>query len=839
MPGIQIDSIFIKITGDAGQYMEALDQAKKATKQFSSAVAAPLMAMGLPLAYVGKLGVDAFAKFDQAMTESISIMDATDNQIQRMKQTALDLSTSTKFRPEQLAKAYYHLASSGMNAEQAIAALPAVAKFATAGAFDLEKATQLASTAQSAIGLRAGEAGTNLASLTRIMDVLVKANNLAEGNVRDFSIALSRQAAAAARNYGKSLEETVAVLMVMGQQNIKAQVAGTNYSMILRHMTKQSIKNRKEQEALGLSVFDGNGNLKNFADIAENLEQVLGKMSPELRAAALLAMGFDARIQQAIFPLIGFSKQIRNFEAQLKGAGGTMDVVANKQMSSFTNQMLMAKNAILVAGISVGEILAPGILTLAMGIKDVVSWFTQLPDVTKGAIVGILAMTAATMLFVGAIIIAGKVFNLMFGGIGIVAGLFVAAVVTTGATLGMMVVAAGGFGTVIETIKEKLNQFWTWIKPVREAFSELMKAVGEATYNMFKYLYDTAVQTWNKLMGDSNTTWNDIRDAVGNAMLFAEYTLKNFQQVAELVWVGIKLYAIQALRFMTENYFRYFTGPGGMISLFSLLFKSFQTQQGGMIKVAARAAGQIGSIWIKLFNVRKLLDQGQQDPAQQLVNDIMKTKQKRVEIDITKGIKFTRLEEMEQQLQEEFDKIKDKVKIGFEEFKDRRFKGRQTLLIEQNMGPFRQLDDLSDKNKKVTDDITDQWKAAAQNGLGRFEAAAYRTAESITRFEEYRAGLLGRAGGRVRHGMAKGVQQPADVGGNIIKKNKLPQIVPGKRKPDDLPPAPNDNVLPPPMMEPNNGKQMVNLLEEVRDNLVLIRNRRVQVDLDAEEADFV
>ena len=81
-------------------------------------------------------------EFNKALTNSLAIMgdDAMRYRDQMIK-TANEVSYYTKFNAKEAAEAYFFLASAGLTAKESIEALPAVAKFAQAGNFDLATAT--------------------------------------------------------------------------------------------------------------------------------------------------------------------------------------------------------------------------------------------------------------------------------------------------------------------------------------------------------------------------------------------------------------------------------------------------------------------------------------------------------------------------------------------------------------------------------------------------------------------------------------------------------------------------------------------------------------------------
>ncbi|MFW6202558.1 MAG: phage tail tape measure protein, partial [Gemmatimonadota bacterium] len=113
----------------------------------------------LPLAGMGAAAVKSFADFDDAMTQSLAIMgDVSDAMRQDMAEAARAVARTTTTSATDAAESYFFLASAGLDASQSVAALPQVARFAQAGMFDMSRATDLATDAQSALGLASEDA---------------------------------------------------------------------------------------------------------------------------------------------------------------------------------------------------------------------------------------------------------------------------------------------------------------------------------------------------------------------------------------------------------------------------------------------------------------------------------------------------------------------------------------------------------------------------------------------------------------------------------------------------------------------------------------------------------
>ena len=484
----EIEKLVIRLVGDATSYQKMLRDAATDTKKaesiftrlgvklksigtsMTSAGRSMSMAFTVPLAIIGGASVRAFAQFDSAMTQSTSIMKVTEAQIKSMRETALSMSTSGEFSqaPKEMAASYFFLASAGKDAAQSIALLPTVSRFATAGQFDMALATDLLTDAQSALGLSSKDVAQDQLSMLRVSDVLVKANTLANASVQQFSTSLTTKAGAALKSYNKDVEEGVAVLAALADQGVKSELAGNALDRFMRLSAKGAIDNAEAHKELGFEVFDANGKMRNLGDIIGNLEQVLEGLSDEERAVALDMMGFEARVQGVILPLIGTSKAIKQYEKELRNAGGTTKDVADKQMKSFSNQMKVFRNQLTAAAIEIGETMAPILMSLTEYVKNAIKWWKSLSEETRkfiivtAMIVGVVGPILVTLgilvtaigAVIGAIGLLGGA--VLASPIGLLVGLF--AIVLVGA-----IELSGGIGNlpkVFKNVAQTVSHLW-------------------------------------------------------------------------------------------------------------------------------------------------------------------------------------------------------------------------------------------------------------------------------------------------------------------------------------------------------------------------------------------
>lgn len=391
----------------ARRLTESLDQAGRRMQQMGRQMTTRITA---PIVGLGALAVREFGNFDAAMTQSTAIMGSMSSAMRtEMEEAARAIGRTTTLSATEAAESYFFLASAGLDAQSSIAALPQVAAFAQAGMFDMATATDLATDSQAALGLTSEDTQKNLHNLTRVTDVLVKANTLANASVEQFSTALTREAGAALRSFNIDMEEGVAVLAAFADQGVKGELAGSSLSRVLRLVTSAAVNNKDAMNELGLEVFDAEGNIRNMADIVENLEDALDGMSDSQRIAALESIGFSARVQGVILPLLGTSDAIRTYESELRQAGGTTQDVADNQLEAFNTQLGLLWDNVRDIGIAFGQTLEPALRRLVSLAQDVAENFQNMSEGARIEVLKIAGLLAASGPLLMALGIAARV----------------------------------------------------------------------------------------------------------------------------------------------------------------------------------------------------------------------------------------------------------------------------------------------------------------------------------------------------------------------------------------------------------------------------------------------
>lgn len=356
---------------------------------------APLLGVA---AAVTKVGAD----FDEAMTNSLSIMDDVSDAMRNdMEKTAREVAKDLNLSVVSMGEAYFFLASAGLDAAKSMKALPEVAAFAKANNIDLAKATDDLTDAQSALGLNSEDTATHIENMIMVSDLLTQANNDANSSAIEYAAAIKNGVGVELALLKKPLSEGLAALEVFADKGFaKSAEAGTQLGIVFRELKIKAVENAAAFKAANVDVFDNTtGNMNHLADIVEQLSTKLSGLSDKEKVAQMAALGFTAQSQKSILALLGTSEALREYEKDLVSTGQTQAVAA-KQLKGFWEQVGLAKTAVIDLGLTLFDKLQPiledhilpTIKNLTESIASLFEWFEKHPIISDFVATFVIAL---------------------------------------------------------------------------------------------------------------------------------------------------------------------------------------------------------------------------------------------------------------------------------------------------------------------------------------------------------------------------------------------------------------------------------------------------------------
>lgn len=267
------------------QEAAAVNEATLATKGLNTAVAglgasfltilAPIISIGAAIGFLGS-AMSEFSSFERTMNTLKAVSNATDAEMQILKQSALDLGASTIFTNQEVGQSYVNLAKAGLTVQEMLAAMPGVLNAAAASGEDL------ASTAQIIVGVLRGFNLTADKSV-HVADLLAQAANTSAGDISDFGEAF-KQLGPIAAGSNQTLEDMTGILAALADRMIKGGDAGTDLRGILTRLVDPPSDAAAAMKKLGVSIRDlTTGQMRPFKDILADLQQGLLKFDQVTR----------------------------------------------------------------------------------------------------------------------------------------------------------------------------------------------------------------------------------------------------------------------------------------------------------------------------------------------------------------------------------------------------------------------------------------------------------------------------------------------------------------------------------------------------------------------------
>jgi TP901 family phage tail tape measure protein len=381
-------------------------------------------AIGAPIG----LAVGQFASFDDAIRATAAVSGATGGALQSLNDTARELGATTSFTAVQVANLMTELGRAGFKPDEIEAMTGAVLDLARATGTDATLASGIMAATLRQFSLGATDAG-------RAADVLTKAANSTFNTVEGLGESL-KYAGPVAKSLGMSLEDTAAILGVLGNVGIQGSEAGT----ALRRLSVIAAGAGEElQKIFGVTNVDAAGNLKPLVDILDEINQVTANM-PVAERTAKMAQAFGLLGITSANVLSESADGVRGLAESLRGAAGTAATAAKEMDAGLGGSIRILLSAIEGTALAIGDALAPSMQVLAQYATELSGGLTAMFKANDGLVVsiakGVTAFSAAGIALVG----LGSALQLVSFGLG---GLINAASLVVAPIVGIITTLAG------------------------------------------------------------------------------------------------------------------------------------------------------------------------------------------------------------------------------------------------------------------------------------------------------------------------------------------------------------------------------------------------------------
>lgn len=353
-----------KLTMDSSGFDKGLSGAKKAVSSLGTGIkkgfatvtkvtALAVTAASTAVVGFGKSAVTAGSQFDTSMSQVAATMGKSTDEIKDLREFAKKMGRETAFSASEAADALNYMALAGYDSKTSMSMLPNVLNLAAAGSIGLAEASDMVTDAQSALGL-------SLDDTSKLVNKMAKASSKTNTSVAQLGEAILTVGGTAKNLKGGTTELSTA-LGLLADNGVKGAEGGTALRNIILSLSAPTGSAAKALKALGVEVFDEQGNMRDLESIFTDLNASLSTMSQGEQTQALNKI-FNKVDLKSVNALLGTSVgRWDEVTKEIDNATGSAQKMADTQLDNLAGDITKFKSALEGAQIETSEKLTPSL----------------------------------------------------------------------------------------------------------------------------------------------------------------------------------------------------------------------------------------------------------------------------------------------------------------------------------------------------------------------------------------------------------------------------------------------------------------------------------------------
>lgn len=467
---------------------------------------------------LGTASVTTAANFESSMSQVQATMGITKdsmskingqsvNTMDTLSKLAKKMGAETAFSASECAEALNYLALAGYDTQQMCDTLPTVLNLAAAGDIQLASASDMVTDAMSALGIGVDEAGT-------MVDQMAKTASTTNTSVAQLGEGILTIGATAKSIKGGTAELNTA-LGILANNGIKGAEGGTHLRNIILSLQSPTDAAAKQMEALGISVYDSEGNMRSLNDILGDLNTSMDGMTSAEKSNIISTIFNKTDLSSVNALLANTGSTWDDLQQKITDSGGAAQQMADTQLDNLQGQITILKSALEGLAISFGELLMPAIKQIVGWVQKFVDFLNSLDEGTKKTIVTIALVVAAlgpVLIVIGKVISAvGTIMTIVpkiAGVINTVKGAFAALNATMLANPIVLIIAA------IAALVAAFIYLWNNCDGFRQFWIDLWENVKQVAITVWNAIKEFFSQVWEAIKTIFSTVFEVIKTLV-------------------------------------------------------------------------------------------------------------------------------------------------------------------------------------------------------------------------------------------------------------------------------------------------------------------------------------
>ena len=314
------------------------------------------------------------------LADTIPTADELNSTTQKLGESSKGWAKQYGISTSSINEGMQEIIKKGFDANQTIAAMPAILDAAKASGDDFNVVMNASTNILRQFGLEAKD--TN-----RVRDSLTYVANKTSAGFSDMGLAME-YIGPVAHSLGMSIEETSAAIGLLSDNGIAGEKAGTALRGALSKLLKPSKSNAAAMKELGFTVEEFQSGALKLPDIIDRIkESTKGWTDAEKSSAIARAFGVEA--QTGMNALINQGGDaLRKLTKETENARGYTKKLADELSKSSKNGVERFKSSLEVLQINIGQKLLPLLTPLLEKANEFIEWLDKAPESTQKLVLG-------------------------------------------------------------------------------------------------------------------------------------------------------------------------------------------------------------------------------------------------------------------------------------------------------------------------------------------------------------------------------------------------------------------------------------------------------------------
>lgn len=437
--------------------------------------------------------IEGAGQLEYTMDGVKAVSGATEEETQRLTQTAKDLGATTIYTAGEVAQSLQTMGLAGADAEEMISGIPAVVNLAASAGEDLNSMTSIVMDGMNAFGLSGKDAVNEFA------DTLAKTATSSNTTVSVLGESLSYVEGTAA-NLGYNIQDVSLALAVMANNSLKGSVSGSALNTTLTRMSGANQVAAAEMDALGLSMYNADGTAKDLGTFLNELRAAFQGFGSDAQAAQNAAFNLAGqRGMRGLLSIVNTSdEEWKKMTEDIYNFQGAAEEMSNTRLDNYAGQVKLLESAWDALKTSIGEQFLPVGRSAAELLTEIIDTVNGVVKVS-GPIIPMLAAGAQGFLIVGGVVSAAAVavgaLNMALGTFGVTMGAFLGPLAAVAAGIGGAAAIMTGIAYATDDANAELAAFRRESEEVAgqaeqtvQAHEEMMNSIAESNEKTEGYI---------------------------------------------------------------------------------------------------------------------------------------------------------------------------------------------------------------------------------------------------------------------------------------------------------------------------------------------------------------